>query len=320
MKTLRNQRDVVKEEVRVNVLNQPYGGFPWLDMPPIAFRNWPNAHNFYGDFADLDAATLADVQQFFRTYYTPSNAVLLVLGDVTPAEAFALARRHFADIPAGLPRPVADTSEASFEGERRGEVEEKFGTLPGIAVGYRAPERRTPDWYALAMLDQALHGGRAGRVYRRLVQEQQIAVDTGGGIHYPVGDLFDYNGPTLLVSRMLYKPEYSPEQMLAAYDDVLDAVRQQGIERDELGEVKVKFRSDYFSSLEGGHGGYIPRYGLMHYLACFTLFDDDPLLVNSILDGFNAVTREQVRAAAQKYLDPARRALVIRRPSKKGAA
>jgi zinc protease len=317
---LRNQRDVVKEEVRVNVLNQPYGGFPWLDMPPIAFRNWPNAHNFYGDFADLDAATLADVQQFFRTYYAPSNAVLLVLGDVTPAEAFALARRHFADIPAGLPRPVADTSEAPFEGERRGEVEEKFGTLPGIAVGYRAPERRTPDWYALAMLDQALHGGRAGRVYRRLVQEQQIAVDTGGGIHYPVGDLFDYNGPTLLVSRMLYKPEYSPEQMLAAYDDVLDAVRQQGIERDELDEVKVKFRSDYFSSLEGGHGGYIPRYGLMHYLACFTLFDDDPLLVNSILDGFNAVTLEQVRAAAQKYLDPARRALVIRRPSKKGAA
>ena len=97
-----------------------------------------------------------DVQQFFRTYYTPSNAVLLVLGDVTPAEAFALARRHFDDIPAGLPRPVADTSEAPFEGERRGEVEEKFGTLPGIAVGYRAPERRTPDWYALAMLDQAL--------------------------------------------------------------------------------------------------------------------------------------------------------------------
>ena len=71
---------------------------------------------------------------------------------------------------------------------------------------------------------------------------------------------------------------------------------------------------------EGGHGGYIPRYGLMHYLACFTLFDDDPLLVNSILDGFNNVTLEQVRAAAQKYLDPARRALVIRRPSKKGAA
>ena len=78
---LRNQRDVVKEEVRVNVMNQPYGGFPWLDLPPVAFRNWPNAHNFYGDFADLDAATLADVQHFFRTYYAPNNAVLVMLGD-----------------------------------------------------------------------------------------------------------------------------------------------------------------------------------------------------------------------------------------------
>jgi zinc protease len=315
---LRNQRDVVKEEVRVNVLNQPYGGFPWLDMPPIAFRNWPNAHNFYGDFADLDAANLGDVKQFFKTYYAPSNAVLLILGDVTPEAGLALARRHFENIPAGPSRPAADVTEAPFEGERRGEVEEKFGTLPGIAIGYRAPERRTPDWYALAMLDQALYGGRAGRLYRRLVLEQQIAVDTGGGIHYPVGDLFDYNGPTLLVSRLLYKPEFSAEQALAAHDVVLDEVRQHGIEREELEHLKVKFRSDYVSSLEGGHG--IPRYGLMHYMACFTLFDGEPRLVNSILGGFMEVTPEQVRAAAEKYLDPKRRAIVIRRPVKKGAA
>ncbi len=96
---LRNQRDVVKEEVRVNVMNQPYGGFPWLDLPPVAFRNWPNAHNFYGDFADLDAATLADVQQFFHTYYAPNNAVLLIVGDADPGEAFTFAKRYFEDIP-----------------------------------------------------------------------------------------------------------------------------------------------------------------------------------------------------------------------------
>jgi predicted Zn-dependent peptidase len=256
------------------------------------------------------------VQQFFRTYYAPSNAVLLILGDVTPDEGFALARRHFAPIPAGPARPPADVSEAPFECERRGEVEEKFGTLPAIAAGYRAPERRTPDWYALAMLDQALHGGRAGRVYRSLVLEQQIAVDAGGGIHYPVGDLFDYNGPTLMVSRILHKPEYSADKTLAAYDAVLDAVRQKGIEGDELAQVKVKFRSDYFASLEGGQ---VPRYGLMHYMACFTLFDNDPRLVNSILEGFFEVTPERVRAAAQKYLDPARRALVIRRPAPVGS-
>ena len=138
---LRNQRDVVKEEVRVNVMNQPYGGFPWLDLPPVAFRNWPNAHNFYGDFADLDAATLADVQNFFHTYYAPNNAVLLMLGDLDPAEAFALAKRYFEDIPPQPRSPRADVTEPPQTEERRGEVEEKFGPLPAIAIGYTLPPR-----------------------------------------------------------------------------------------------------------------------------------------------------------------------------------
>ena len=133
---LRNQRDVVKEEVRVNVMNQPYGGFPWLDLPPVAFRNWPNAHNFYGDFADLDAATLADVQKFFHTYYAPNNAVLLMIGDLDAAEAIPLAKRYFEDIPAAPLPPRADVTEPPQTEERRGEVEEKFGPLPAMAIGY----------------------------------------------------------------------------------------------------------------------------------------------------------------------------------------
>ena len=129
---------------------------------------------------------------------------------------FQLAERHFGSIPSG-PQPMpADIDEPPQIEERRGVVEEKFGTLPGIAIGYQAPHRLTPEWYAAAMLDQALHGGRAGRVYRKLVLEQQIAVDAEGGIHYPVGDLFDYNGPTLMVTRLLHKPEYSADQTIAA--------------------------------------------------------------------------------------------------------
>ena len=138
---LRNQRDVVKEEVRVNVMNQPYGGFPWLDLPPVAFRNWPNAHNFYGEFADLDAATLVDVQQFFHTYYAPNNAVLLMIGDLDPSEAFSLAKRHFENIPPGPPPPRADVSEPPQLEERHGEVPEKFGPLAAIAIGYTMPPR-----------------------------------------------------------------------------------------------------------------------------------------------------------------------------------
>jgi len=309
-----NQRDVVKEEVRVNVLNQPYGGFPWLDMPPVAYRNWANAHNFYGDFADLDAASLADVQTFFKTYYVPNNAVLLILGDVKPDQGIALARKYFGDIPRGAAPPFTDPSEPQQTEERRGNVEEKFGTLPAMAIGYPVPARRSAEWHAMALLDQALHGGRAGRVYRELVLEKQIAVEADGGID----DLFGYNGPSQVVTRILHKPEHSSETTLGAFEAVIREVQEKGIGADELEQLKVKFRSDYYSTLEGGHGG-VPRYGLMHLLACFTLFDGDPRLINSMLDGFLAVKSEEIKAVAEKYLQTAKRAIVFRKPTSAAA-
>jgi predicted Zn-dependent peptidase len=275
----------------------------------VAFRNWANSHNFYGDFADLDAADLADVQAFFKTYYVPNNAVLLMLGDVKPAEGFALAERLFAEIPAGAAPPFADPAEPEQNEERRGEVEEKFGTLPAIAIGYVVPKRRTTDWCAMALLDQALHGGRAGILYRELVLEKQIAVELDGGID----DIFGYNGPTQMVTRILHKPEYSSEQTLAAFDEVIREIQEKGVSEDELAQLKVKWQSDYFSLLESGHGG-MPRYGLMHLLACFTLFDGEPQLVNEILGGFLSVTRGEILAAAQKYLRKEKRAIVFRRP------
>ena len=316
---LRNQRDVVKEEVRMNVFNQPYGGFPWLDLPPIANRNWANAHNFYGDFQDLDAATLADVQTFFRTYYTPRNAVLVMIGDVEPPNGFALAEKHFGSIPAGAAPPAADVSEPVQTEERRGQVVEKLGTLPAMAIGYHVPQRRTPGWYALALADRALHEGRAGRLYRSLVLERQMALETAGGIHYPMGDVFDYNGPMQMVTRILFKSEYPPEQVIAAFDEVLAGVRERPLPPAELEQIKVKLRSDYYSMLEGGLGSHVPRFGLMHYLACFTLFDGDPGLVNTALEGFERVTPEEVHAAAGRVLRPQNRSLVLRLPTAKPA-
>jgi len=312
---LKNQRDVVKEEVRVNVMNQPYGGFPWLDMPPVAFRNWANAHNFYGDFADLDAADLSDVQAFFKTYYVPNNAVLLILGDVQADEGIALAKKYFEDIPSGPAPQFADPAEPEQSEERRGKVEEQFGTLPAMAIGYVMPQRRTPDWCAMALLDQALHGGRAGRIYRELVLEKQIAVEADGGID----DLFGYNGPTQMTTRLFHKPEYSSEATLAAFDAVIDEVREHGIGTDELEQLKVKWRSDYYATLEGGRGGSMPKFGLMHLLACFAIFDNEPQLVNTILEGFLAVTCEEIQAAAKKYLRNEKRAIVFRLPVKAGA-
>ncbi len=162
----------------------------------------------------------------------------------------------------------------------------------------------------MALLDQALHGGRAGRIYRDLVLEKQVAVEADGGID----DLFGYNGPTQLTTRIMHKPEISGDATIAAFDAVIREVREHGISDDELNQLKVKWRSDYYATLEGGRGGYMPKYGLMHLLACFTLFDQEPQLVNTILDGFLAVTREDVQAAAKKYLRDSQRAIVFRTP------
>ncbi len=307
---LRNQRDVVKEEIRVRVLNQPYGGFPELDLAPVAYRNWQNSHNYLGDFVDLDAASLADVRSFFQTYYAPNNAVLLVVGDVDPAQAFALAHRFFDGITRQPLPPAIDVSETPQREERRGEVEEKFAQIPALAIAYHAPRRDQRDWYAFVILDSILHGGRAGRVYHTLVLEKQIALDAGGGESIGAAE---YSGPTLLTTTIFHKPEFSADATVTAYDEVIRNVRENRISDDELQQVKVKLRSDFYSMLESGHGG-VPRFGLMHALACFTLFDKNPQRINTILDELLAVTAADVQAVAQKYLTRENRAILIRKP------
>src|SRR6516164_9707900 len=116
---LKNQQGVVGNEVKVNVLNQPYGGFPWLWMPQDANRNWFNAHNFYGDLKDLDAATMPDVQTFFKTFYAPNNAALAIVGDFETPEAKKFVEKYFGKIAASQQQPLPDISEPKQEKEKR---------------------------------------------------------------------------------------------------------------------------------------------------------------------------------------------------------
>ena len=108
---LKNQQNVVSEEVRVNVLNQPHGAFDWIEIWERANTNWHNAHDFYGKLDELEAATLDDVRAFFKTYYAPNNAVLVVAGDTTAAEVRRLAEKHFGSIPSQPQPPPADLAE-----------------------------------------------------------------------------------------------------------------------------------------------------------------------------------------------------------------
>src|SRR5262249_9764183 len=134
-----------------------------------------------------------------------------------------------------------------------------------------------------------------------------------------VDDLFGYNGPAQMTSRIFHKPEISSEATLKAFDAMIREVCEQGITAEELAQIKTKWRSDYFATLESGRGGMMPKFGLMHLLACFTLFDGQPQLVNTILDGFLAASADQVQDAARKFLRPENRAIVFRKPEPKKA-
>jgi predicted Zn-dependent peptidase len=120
-----------------------------------------------------------------------------------------------------------------------------------------------------------------------------------------------------MVTRIYHHPKFDSDTAIAAFDQVIAQVREKGVAAAELEEVKVKFRSDFYSMLESGYGTSMPRFGLMHYLACFTLFDNDPQRINTILDDFQAVTPAQLKETAQKYLVPENRAVVLRVPTQK---
>ena len=309
--TLKNQQDVVSEEVRVNVLNQPYGAFEWLGLPQKANTNWYNAHNFYGDLEHLKAATLDDVKKFFETYYAPNNAVLVVVGDTTPDEVMKLATKHFGGIPSRPLPPRPDISEPEQKEEKFFTESDKLARTPAVAFGYHLPERMTKDFFALSLLDPLLVSDESAKLYQALIKENQIASNVSGGFNYGLGNNFDYNGPMLFTFRVDYRPDLNGKEVLKVVDKVISAVQEHGITEDELRQAKVNFRSSFLENLEGGG---IPLFGRADLLAALALYDDNPNRINTILSDLDKVTVAEVQAAAKKYLTPANRTSIDRRP------
>ena len=158
------------------MLNQPHGAFEWLEIWERANTNWHNAHNFYGDLRELEAATLEDVRSFFKTYYAPNNAVLVVVGDTTAAEVRRLAEKHFGSIPRQpLPAP-ADVSEPPQTATKHFAREDKLARTPALAVAWHLPARMSKDFFALSVLDPLLNSDDSARMYRKLVREDRLAV------------------------------------------------------------------------------------------------------------------------------------------------
>lgn len=304
---LTNQQGVVKNEVKVNVLNQPYGGFPWLDMPQYANTNWYNAHNFYGDLEDLDAANLDDVAAFFNTYYAPNNAAIAVVGDFDTEETKAWIEKYFGGIPAVELPEKPDISEPVQTEEKRFVKDDALANKPAIAVAYHMPERNTPEYYAMGLLDQILVQGDNALLRQKLVTEKGYTSNVSGGINY-LGNMFNYNGPMQWMFNLTYDNETSEEEIITAIDEVLNNLKTT-ITQETLDAALIKQKSQLYDNIGGTFG-----LGRADLLCSFALFDDNPARINEIEEEFKKVTPEIINKTIEDYLRITNRTILTVNP------
>ncbi|HKP67658.1 MAG TPA: pitrilysin family protein [Pyrinomonadaceae bacterium] len=312
---LKNQQGVVGNEVKVNVLNQPYGSFPWIDLPMAAFTNWYNSHNFYGDLKDIEAATLADSKTFFDKYYSPQNAVVVVTGDFDEAQAKGWVQKYFANIPSQKPDAIPDLTEPKQTEEKTVTRVDKLAKKPAVGFGYQMPTRGTPEYYAMGLLDQILLQGEDSMLYQELVKNKNYTSAVNGGINGYLGNMFNYNGPMLFSVDMIHDEKFTPEEILATSDAVIAQVQIKPVDQATIDRAIVKLRSGLYDTMSQ-FGGV----GRADLLACFALFDDKPENINQIEANFRKVTPAMIQQTAKEYLRKTNRTVVILNVEKAAAA
>jgi len=311
---LKNQQGVVGNEVKVNVLNQPYGGFPWIDLPMAAFTNWYNSHNFYGELSDIEAATLEDAKSFFDKYYSPKNAVLVVVGDFEDKQAKAWINKYFANIPAQTPDKQPDISEPRQEKEKTVTKIDKLANRPAVAFGYQMPKRGTPEYYAMGLIDQIMLKGEDSLLYAEFVKNKGYTGGFGGGINVGLGNMFNYNGPMLFAVNLIHDQKFTADEIKGSLDGVVEKLQTQPVSQKDIDRAIVKFRSGFYDTLTQ-FGGF----GRADLLASFALFDNDPTKINQIEANFRKVTPALIQQTAKEYLRSTNRTVVIINPEKKEA-
>lgn len=302
---LENQQGVVINEVKSAIHNEPYGGFPWLWMPQYANSNWYNSHNFYGELKDIEAATLADVQAFFKTYYAPNNAALAIVGDFDPGEAQAMIAKYFSGIaPAELP-PTPDIGEPRQEEEKIATRPDPLANRPALAFAYHMPPRNSPEYFAMGLLDQMLVQGDDSLLYQELVKKRGYTGDIGGAIN-ELGNMFDYDGPMLYTVSLFHDASVPPAQIMAAVDTVVESLQSQPVAQNLLDRSITKMRSRLYDTMTE-FGGF----GRADLMACYALFDDDPSRIDSLETEFRKVTPQLIQSTAREYLRKTNRTVLL---------
>jgi zinc protease len=303
---LDTQRDVVKNERRWSVDNQPYGT-AWERITAIAFPSeHPFHHSLIGSMEHLEAASLEDVAQFFATYYTPDNAVLTVAGDFQTLQAKRLIEEMFGAIPRGSGRPSLPTMTLPESyGTPPREVVEDDVMLPRLFVILRSPVFGSADYYAASVAGAILGMRQGSRLHRRLVREREVAAEAGA---------FTYDlakGSDLLVVDVTARPETSAEALEEAVHAELDAMQADGVTASEVERAVSLIETELVTALQSA-GDRADQ------LSKFATYFRDPSLVNRQAALYRAVTAEQVTRFARERLGRENRASLLYVPKEKG--
>jgi zinc protease len=305
---LKNQQEAVKQERRLRFDNQPYNTAIIETWPALAYGNFQSSHSLIGSFDDLNAATLDDVAKFFKTYYAPNNAVLVLAGDFQTADARKMVEQYFGDIPSQPQPQRPDPAEPPRAEGKTQTVTDQHARVPGVVIGWPAPKRHSPEWYALGMLDAVLTGGESCRLQLDLVKGKQSVLQYQAGLGWPFESFNDYKDPGMYAAFLLYKPNVQAQQIVDQFQEEIDRIAKDGVSEPELERVKAVLRYAKISSLQSS----LERARL---LGQYELLDGKPEMLDQDFTNLFAVTSAQIQAAAKKYLIAARRDVLVIQPA-----
>ena len=302
---LDNQRNAVQEERRLGVDNVAYGKSSEVQQG-LLYDNFAYKHTVIGSMEDLNAASVEDVTQFFKTYYAPNNAVLTLVGDFKTGDALAKIRKNFESIPRQPNPPSVDMTEPEQKAERRATVEDALARFPQVDIAFKTVQGNTPDFYALQVLSSALQSGQSSRLYQKLVKEKEMATGVGGFAD-------EKRGTGALYISATYKPNMKTEDVEAAIYDEIERIKREGIADWEIQKAKNATRRNYIN-------GLLSSLQRANTIGQYAVYYNDPNLINTRLDKVNAVTKEDVMRVANKYLNPTNRTVVVTTLKARGAA
>ena len=299
----KNEREVVKEERRMRIDNQPYGRLNEI-VYDQAFTVHPYKHPTIGSMKDLEAASIEDVRDFFRTFYVPNNATLVLAGDFDSKEALAMVEKYLGRVPkSDKPVPRDIPKEPAQTKERRVRIEESW-PLPAVVVAHHITYDGDPDAYPLHIASKVLSDGQSSRIYRQLVYEKQVALAAFGG-----GNIIEH--PNLFFAVAIVQPGKTPEEASNALIAELDKLRKEPISAAELQQAKNQFARDYIFSRESNKDK-------ANILAHAVVIHNDVKTADGEFDIFMNTTQADVQRVAQKYFTPENRLVITIMP--KGAS